>query len=181
MANQLDSGRMASSSAESKAQLPGWPCFDADEIEAAEQVLLAAAGVNYWTGEEGRAFEHEFAAAAQSAYAVALANGTIALLNWRCVFSGDRPGRSCAHNQPRTFIASASCAISVGAIPVFADVDRDSQNVTSETLRAAITPRTRAIIAVHLAGWPCDMDPILDLARRIWSACHRRLRAGPWR
>jgi dTDP-4-amino-4,6-dideoxygalactose transaminase len=67
----------------------------------------------------------------------------------------------------RTFIASASCAISVGAIPVFADVDRNSQNVTSETLRAAITPRTRAIIAVHLAGWPCDMDPILDLAREF--------------
>jgi hypothetical protein len=153
-----------SSSTNSKAQLPGWPCFDADEIQAAEQVLRSGK-VNYWTGEEGRAFEHEFAAAAQSAYAVALANGTVALeLALRVLGIG--PGDHVLTTS-RTFIASASCAISVGAIPVFADVDRNSQNVTSETLRAAITPRTRAIIAVHLAGWPCDMDPILDLAREF--------------
>jgi dTDP-4-amino-4,6-dideoxygalactose transaminase len=52
-----------------------------------------------------------------------------------------------------------------GATPVLVDVDPDSQNITVKTVRAALTPRTRAIIAVHLAGWPCDMDPILQLAR----------------
>jgi dTDP-4-amino-4,6-dideoxygalactose transaminase len=66
---------------------------------------------------------------------------------------------------PRSFIASASCAVLRGAKPVFADVDSDSQNITAESIRKVITPRTRAVIAVHLAGWPCDMDPILELAR----------------
>jgi len=65
----------------------------------------------------------------------------------------------------RTFIASASCIVMRGATPVMADVDRDSQNITVDTVRAAITPRTKAIIAVHLAGWPCDMDAILGIAR----------------
>ena len=66
----------------------------------------------------------------------------------------------------RTFLASASCAAVRGARPVFADVDRDSQNLTAESIRRVLTPRTKAIIVVHLAGWPCDMDPILALARQ---------------
>jgi dTDP-4-amino-4,6-dideoxygalactose transaminase len=65
----------------------------------------------------------------------------------------------------RTFIASASCVVMRGARPVIADVHLDSQNITADTVRQLITPRTKAIIAVHLAGWPCDMDPLLQLAR----------------
>jgi dTDP-4-amino-4,6-dideoxygalactose transaminase len=65
----------------------------------------------------------------------------------------------------RTFIASASCAVMLGARPVFADVDRESQNITAESVRSVLTPRTKAIVAVHLAGWPCEMDDILALAR----------------
>ena len=67
---------------------------------------------------------------------------------------------------PRTFIASVSCVVNAGGIPVFADVDPDSGNITAETIERVLTPRTRAIICVHLAGWPCDMDPIMALAER---------------
>jgi dTDP-4-amino-4,6-dideoxygalactose transaminase len=142
--------------------LPGWPHFGAEEIEAAAKVL-ASGKVNYWTGEEGRKFETEFAALAGCRHGVAVANGTLALelaLYTLGIGEGDD-----VITTSRTFIASASCAVMRGARPVIADVDRVSQNVTAETLRAALTPRTRAIIPVHLAGWPCDMDSIMELAR----------------
>jgi dTDP-4-amino-4,6-dideoxygalactose transaminase len=143
---------------------PVWPHFDEDEVAAVNRVLRSGR-VNYWTGDEGRQFEREFAAASGCQFGVALANGTVALeLALRILGIG--PGDEVL-TPSRTFIASASCAVSVGAKPVFADIDRDSQNVTAATLRAAITPRTRAIVAVHLAGWPCEMDPILDLAREF--------------
>jgi dTDP-4-amino-4,6-dideoxygalactose transaminase len=138
-----------------------WPFFAEDEIESAQRVLRSGK-VSYWTGDEGRKFEQEFAAYAGCRYAVALANGTVALelaLYALGVGPGDEVIVPC-----RTFIASASCAVMRGATPVVADVDRDSQNLTAETIKAVLTPRTKAIIAVHLAGWPCDMDPILTLA-----------------
>jgi dTDP-4-amino-4,6-dideoxygalactose transaminase len=139
-----------------------WPFFGAEEIEASARVLRSGK-VNYWTGDEGRRFEAEFAAYTQCKYAVAVANGTVALeLALRALGIG--PGDEVITSS-RTFIASASCAVAVGARPVFADVNRDSQNVTAETLRAALSPATKAIIAVHLAGWPCEMDPILAFAR----------------
>jgi dTDP-4-amino-4,6-dideoxygalactose transaminase len=139
-----------------------WPYFPQDEIEPVTRVL-ASGKVNYWTGEEGRNFEREFASHSGCRYAVALANGTVALelaLYVLGIGSGDE-----VVVTARTFIASASCVIMRGATPVIADVDPDSQNVTAETIRAVLSPRTKAIIAVHLAGWPCDMDPILELAR----------------
>jgi dTDP-4-amino-4,6-dideoxygalactose transaminase len=139
-----------------------WPKFAEDEIAAVARVL-ASGKVNYWAGDEGKQFEAEFAAASGCRYGVALANGTAALelaLRVLGVGSGDE-----VITSSRTFIASASCTAMVGARPVFVDVDSDSQNVTAATLRGAITPRTRAIVAVHLAGWPCEMDPILELAR----------------
>jgi hypothetical protein len=148
-------------SGESPDRFPTWPSFDADEIAAVERVMRSGR-VNYWTGDEGRSFEREFAAAAGCAHGVALANGTVALelaLRVLGVGEGDE-----VITPSRSFIATASCAVNVGATPVFVDVDKDSQNVSAETLRSAITPRTRAIIVVHLAGWPCDMDPILQLA-----------------
>jgi len=138
-----------------------WPCVEQDEIEAAVRVLQSGR-TNYWTGEEGRQFEKEFADQAGCKHGVALANGTVALelaLYALGIGPGDEVIVPC-----RTFIASASCVIMRGAKPVMADVDRQSQNLTAETVRSLITPRTRAIIAVHLAGWPCEMDPILALA-----------------
>jgi dTDP-4-amino-4,6-dideoxygalactose transaminase len=139
-----------------------WPSFSGDEVAAVSRVLESGK-VNYWTGDEGRQFESEFAAYTGCRHAVALANGTLALelaLQALGIGSGDE-----VITTSRTFIASASCAVTRGARPVTVDVDPVSQNLTADTVRAALTPRTREIIAVHLAGWPCDLDPLLDLAR----------------
>lgn len=140
---------------------PPWPAFSEEEAEAVSRVLLSNR-VNYWTGEECRAFEAEFAAWCGASHAVSLFNGTVALeaaLHAVGVGPGDE-----VVVTPRSFMASASCVVSVGAVPVFADVDRESGNLTAETVRAALTPRTRAVVCVHLGGWPCDMDPILEVA-----------------
>lgn len=140
-----------------------WPAFAPEDIEAACRVLQSGK-VNYWTGVEGRLFEEEYACYTGSKYAIALANGTVAL-ELALLVLGVGPGDDVIVPS-RTFIASASCAVARGARPVIADVDRNSQVVTSETIEAVLTPKTKAIIAVHLAGWPCDMDPILQLAHR---------------
>lgn len=145
-----------------------WPSFTHEEAEAAQRVLLSNK-VNYWTGTEGREFEREFAAFAQTHYAVAVANGTTALdLALKSLGIGQGEGQ--AHDEvivtSRTFLASASSIVTAGAVPVFADVDRDSQNITAETVAEKITPRTRAIIAVHLAGWPCEMNTLMALAEQ---------------
>jgi dTDP-4-amino-4,6-dideoxygalactose transaminase len=141
--------------------LSHWPYFEQDEIEAASRVL-ASGKVNYWTGDEGVKFEKEYAEYTRRRHAVAVANGTLALeLALRVLGVG--PGDEVI-TSPRTFIASASCAVAVGARPVFADVDRETQNITAESIRAALTPATKAIVTVHLAGWPCEMDGIMDLA-----------------
>ncbi len=139
-----------------------WPHFTAQDIAAVSGVL-ASGKVNYWTGSECREFEREYAGKLGVRHAIALSNGTVAL-ELALYALGVGPGDE-AIVTPRSFIASASCAVMRGATPVFADVDRDSQNMTAATIEAKITPRTRVIVAVHLAGWPCEMDPILELAR----------------
>ena len=140
-----------------------WPFFDDELIEASSRVLRSNK-VNYWTGEEGKLFEQEYAEAIGVKHAIALTNGTVALELALYGF-GIGPGDEVIVPS-RTFIASASCAVMRGATPVVADVDRDSQTLTVETIRAVMTPRTKAIVAVHLAGWPCDLDPIMELAQR---------------
>src|SRR5262249_26364824 len=120
--------------------------------------------VNYWTGQECRAFENEFAAHCRVDYGLGVANGTVALelALYACgIGSGDE-----VIVPPRTFIASASAAVMAGAIPVFSDVDPVSQTITADTIKAVLSPRTKAIIAVHLGGWPCDLDPIVELAHK---------------
>lgn len=144
------------------AAMPAWPCYEADE-RAAVDAVLASGKVNYWTGEQGRLFESEYARHLGVGHAVALANGTVAL-ELALRMWGIGPGDEII-TTPRTFIASASCAILLGAQVVFADVDPDSGNISSHSIARAITPRTRVIIPVHLAGWPCEMDPIMALAR----------------
>jgi len=140
-----------------------WPSFTEEEADAVRDVLLSNK-VNYWTGQEGRQFEREFAEYVGTEYAIALANGTVALdlaLNALGVGAGDE-----VIVTSRTFLASVSSIVNAGAVPVFADVDADSQNMTADTIAAVITPRTRAVVCVHLAGWPCDMDPIMVLAQQ---------------
>ena len=138
-----------------------WPFFADDEIEAAVQVLRSGK-VNYWTGDEGRLFEKEFAAFVGCDHAVAMVNGTAAL---ECALKalGIGPGDEVITTS-RTFIASASCAVMLGARPIVADVDHESQNITAESISRVLTPRTKVIVAVHLAGWPCEMDDILAVA-----------------
>ena len=138
-----------------------WPSFTAEEAQAVSKTLLSNK-VNYWTGLEGREFEREFAEFSGVDYAVVLANGTVAL-DLALVGLGISPGDEVIVS-PRTFLASASSIVNCGAKPVFADVDLCSQNITAATIAPLITENTKAIICVHLAGWPCDMDPIMALA-----------------
>ena len=146
-----------------------WPAFSDEEINAVSRVLRSNR-VNYWTGDECRNFEREFAEWTGVRHAIALSNGTVALdLSLQGLGVGAVNGGTPADEvivTPRTFLASVSCVVNAGAVPVFADVDAGSGNITAATVEAVRTPLTRAVIPVHLAGWPCDMDPIMALAER---------------
>jgi len=131
--------------------MPPWPAFDDEMIRAVEDVLLSGR-VNQWTGDRVEAFQAALANRCGSAHGIAVANGTVAL-ELALVALGIGPGDEVIVT-PRTFIASASCAMVRGATPVFVDVDPNSQNISAAAIREAIGHRTRAIIAVHLAGWP---------------------------
>ena len=138
-----------------------WPSFTQEEADAVSHVLLSNK-VNYWTGQECRQFETEFAEWADSKYAIAMGNGTLAL-----DVALQALGIGAGHEvivTPRTFIASISSVVNIGATPVFADVDEATGNITPESIAAVLTDKTRAIVCVHLAGWPCDMDGIMALA-----------------
>ncbi len=143
--------------------LSKWPVFASDEV-AAVNTILRFGKINYWTGEDGRKFEKEFAAFIGTKYAVALVNGTVALE--AALYALDIKKGDEVIVTPRTFIASASCVVLRGAKPVFADVDPISQNITAATIAKVVSPKTKAIIVVHLAGWSCDMDPIMQLAKK---------------
>jgi dTDP-4-amino-4,6-dideoxygalactose transaminase len=138
-----------------------WPHYAEDEVTAAVAVLRSGK-VNYWTGEICREFERDYAQATQRRHAIALANGTLALELALLAFGIGKNDE--VVTASRTYVASASCVVMRGAVPVIADVDADSQCVTADTIRAALTPRTKAIVVVHLAGWPCPMDEIMALA-----------------
>jgi dTDP-4-amino-4,6-dideoxygalactose transaminase len=138
-----------------------WPYFEDDEVIAAATVLRSGK-INQWTGDEVEKFQQEFAAFCGVRHAIALVNGSVSLdlaLYALNISPGDE-----VIVTPRSFIASAGCVALRGAKPVFADVHPDSQNITPESIQKVITSRTRAIVAVHLAGWPCDMDPIMEIA-----------------
>ena len=161
-----------------------WPYFEDDEVLAAAAVLRSGK-INQWTGEEVEKFQQEFAAFCGVRHAIALSNGSVALdlaLYALNIGPGDE-----VIVTPRSFVASVGCVALRGAKPVFADVHPDSQNITPESIRKAITPRTRAIVAVHLAGWPCDMDPILEIAEEYrlkviedCAQCHGAVYYSRW-
>ena len=141
--------------------MSSWPTFTKEESDAVRELLLSNK-VNYWTGDECRKFEKEFAIWSESNYAVTFANGTLAL---DAAFKALNVGKDDeVIVTSRTFIASISSIINAGAVPIFADVDLSSQNITSKTIRAVISDKTKAIVCVHLAGWPCDMDEIMAIA-----------------
>jgi dTDP-4-amino-4,6-dideoxygalactose transaminase len=145
------------------SQFSSWPSFSQEEADAVSRVILSNK-VNYWTGTEGREFEKEFAAWVGSEYAIALGNGTLALdvaLKAVGVGVGDE-----VITTPRTFLASASSIVTAGAAPIFADVDLNSQNITAESIEAVLTEKTKAVIVVHLAGMPAEMDAIMALSEK---------------
>jgi dTDP-4-amino-4,6-dideoxygalactose transaminase len=141
-----------------------WPCFTKEEVDATCKVLLSNK-VNYWTGQECREFEKEFSVWSNVKYAVALGNGTLALDV--ALKALDIGGEDEVIVTSRTFIASISSIVNSGSAPIFADVDLDSQNITVESIRSVITNKTKAIVCVHLAGWPCEMDEIIALANEF--------------
>jgi dTDP-4-amino-4,6-dideoxygalactose transaminase len=148
----------------SSSNFSSWPSFNKQEADAVSDVLLSNQ-VNYWTGNQCKNFELEFAQFCNAEYAIALTNGTLALdlaLKALNIGAGDE-----VIVTSRTFIASVSAIINVGAIPIFADVDLDSQNITFEFIRKQTTKKTKAILCVHLAGWPCDMDEIMNLSKEL--------------
>ena len=140
-----------------------WPSYSKEEADAVAATLLSNK-VNYWTGDNCRKFEKEFADWCGTSYAVALANGTVALdvsLKALGIVPGDQ-----VIVTSRTFLASVSSIVTAGAFPVFVDVDNESQNITSDTIAPKINSKTKAIICVHLAGWSCEMDEIMQLANQ---------------
>ena len=153
----------------SNTSISPWPSFTQEEADAVTKVLLSNK-VNYWTGQEGRFFEKEFAIFSDCKYAVAVANGTLALdLALVALGVGARNGGHQSDEvivTSRTFIASISCIINAGAKPVFADVELDSQNISANTISKVLTDNSKAIICVHLAGWPCEMHDIMALAKQ---------------
>ena len=138
-----------------------WPSYTEEEAQAVQNVILSNK-VNYWAGSKCREFEKEFAKYSETEYAIALANGTVALdIGFKAleVGVGDE-----VIVTSRTFLASVSSIVNSGAKPVFADVDLDTQNISVNSIEAVLTDKTKAILCVHLAGWPCDMDPIMRFA-----------------
>jgi len=138
-----------------------WPSFTQEEVDKVSCILLSNA-VNYWTGAECRSFEKEFSEWCHTDHAVAVMNGTVALdLAFKAL-------NICVGDEvivtSRTFLASVSSIVNAGAVPIFAEVSKDSQNITPESVRQKISPKTKAILCVHLAGWPCEMDEMMALA-----------------
>ena len=149
-----------------KTSFSSWPSFDNDEVNAVKNVLLSNK-VNYWTGDECRKFENEFSIWAHSKYSIALSNGTVALdLALRALDIGVDDE---VIVTSRTFIASVSSIVNAGANPIFIDVDKNSQNICPSLIPPAITENTKAIMCVHLAGFPCEMDEIISIAKENTS------------
>lgn len=137
-----------------------WPKHDDDEIAAVAEVLRSGR-TNYWTGDQGRALEGEFAEIHGVQHAIFVANGTVALE--LAIRSLELPAGSSIVTTPRTFMASTSAVVATGHRPIYADVDRDSGNITAATIEAALTPDTAAVLVVHLGGWPADLPAIRAL------------------
>ncbi|MDB9803273.1 DegT/DnrJ/EryC1/StrS aminotransferase family protein [Candidatus Thioglobus sp.] len=141
-----------------------WPSYTLEEADAVREVVLSNK-VNYWTGDKCREFEKEFAVWSNSEYTVAIGNGTLALdVAFKALEIGN--GDEVIVTS-RTFIASVSSIVNSGALPIFVDVNLDSQNISAESIRSVITNKTKAIVCVHLAGWPCEMDEIMNLANKF--------------
>jgi len=142
---------------------PAWPVFDETEVQALAEVCRSG----HWgclSGRKVAEFEKKFAAFQDAKYGVCVTNGTAALeVALRAV--GVRPGDEVIV-PPYTFIASASSVLTIGGIPVFVDIDPETYNLDPPKIEAAITEKTKAIMAVHIGGGPADMDAIAAVAKK---------------
>ncbi|MGB7158597.1 MAG: DegT/DnrJ/EryC1/StrS family aminotransferase [Tepidisphaeraceae bacterium] len=142
---------------------PTWPIYGQPE----EQALLRALHSGKWgkiDGSEVATFERRFAEYCGAKHGIAVVNGTVSLriaLMAAGIEAGDE-----VIIPPYTFLATATAVVEANATPVFVDIDRETFNIDPAAIEAAITPRTRAIIPVHLGGLPCEMDAIMNIAQR---------------
>ena len=144
-------------------KLNTWPIFSKEEGDMVKKVLLSNK-VNYWTGNICRNFEREFANWSNTNYSIALTNGTVAL-DLALISLGIKE-KDEVIVTPRSFIASASSVVNVGATPIFSDIDPVTGNISAEYIEKKINKKTKAIICVHLGGLPCEMDAIMKLAKK---------------
>ncbi len=143
--------------------LPGWPWFSEAAIQGVEEVLRSGK-VNYWTGRKGMQFEKTYADWQGSKFAISVANGTAALHTAMSAL-GIGPGDEVIVPS-YTFIATSFSVVQAGAIPRFADVNREDHCISVESAEKLVTGRTRAIIPVHLYGNVCDMDEVNAFAKK---------------
>ncbi len=140
-----------------------WPRYSSKEISKINNIIKSGK-VNYWTGNEGKSFEREFSQFCKTKYAVAVSNGTVALeiaLRALGIKKDDEViVPSC------TYIATATAVLNIGANPLFADIDINSLNIECKEIKKLISKKTKAIIVVHLGGFPCEMDQIMKIARK---------------
>jgi dTDP-4-amino-4,6-dideoxygalactose transaminase len=138
-----------------------WPLYEEDEIAAVANVLRSGRVNSLHHGEHCKAFEAAFAHLCCMPFAISLANGTVALeLALRALGVG--PGDEVIV-PARSFFASASCIVAVGATPIFADIDPISQGLEQQSVRQMLSSRTRAVLCVHLGGWPCDVQQLKSI------------------
>ena len=143
--------------------MPSWPSYSKEEIKKVEKVLTSGK-VNYWTGEECKKFEVEFSKWSGAKYAIALSNGTVALDLALIALGIEKNDEVIV--TPRSFIASASSVVNIGAKPIFADVDLNTGNILTTSIEEKITNKTKALICVHLGGLPCDLDQIKSISKK---------------
>lgn len=145
-----------------KEPFPLYPTYGKEEEEAVLRVVRSNALCSQ-VGQEVETFEREFAEYNSSLYGVAVSNGTTALcvaLAAAGIGVGDE-----VIVPPYTFVATASAVVTQNAVPIFADIETDSLGLDPKEVHKKITPRTKAIIPVHMNGYPCDMDALLKIAK----------------
>lgn len=143
--------------------LVGWPQMCEEAVKAVEEVLRSGK-VNYWTGPKGMEFEKKFAEWQGSKHAISVSSGTSAL-HTALTALGIGPGDEVIVPS-YTFIASSFSIVQAGAVPRFADVNKEDHCISASSAEKLITDRTKAIMVVHLYGNVCDMDPIMALAKK---------------
>jgi perosamine synthetase len=142
---------------------PPWPDYGQEEIAAATAVLKSGKLARQ-SGSRVNQFEQDFAEKFGAKHAIAVSSGTAAL-HVALAALGIGPGDEVI-NTPHCFIGTATPVVHSAAVPVFADIDPQTFNIDPGTIASHITPRTKAIIPVHLNGCPAEMDAILDIARQ---------------